>query len=290
MVARKPTTRRNVLRTVGASTVGLVATAGAVSGSEDDHDQLMRTAKKILRRRGPEARAEFLRNHGYESTYQGGRATMPDSSVSTSDVDCIEPTNCDGEIEVNISIDYNIYNGYYSVGLQTRYKYLKGYTKRGIYRYDGPQYPKDGLGLYWDPNKWQITDEDYPANSMYSPTYGSWDNGSWIADKSGTGFRIDDNEVCKESSDAGDPDTGDKDWSDWDYCGVDLYTQSDWTENSEVRGEYVYVWNETNLSVGVSASYPPGVGVSVSGTTEEKKEDFATNLEGKSLIVDDTDL
>lgn len=249
--------------------------------------RLLNTAQKILQNRGPEARAQFLRNHGIKSKYHGGTTSLPDSGssdgLSTSSVDCIEPTNCDGDIEVNISIDYFPTYIDYHVSLQVRYKYALYISPRGYVDYNGPENPKDGFGLYWDNNQYQITNPGQPASSMLEPTHGSWDNGSWITGKEGTGFRINDKMVCDDSGQTGTVTT--KKWSNWDSCGVTLDPQSGHTDSSEVRGEYVYTYNDTNVSIGVGASFPSGISVSASGSSTTKKEDIGTNLSGGSLIV-----
>lgn len=247
-------------------------------------ERLLAEAKDILAKEGPEARAEFLRSHGVESQYKGGTKTLPKEDTTSDDVECIEPTQCDGQIEVNISLDYFRDFNLYSAGLQVRYLYSYYVGSRGNVSYDGPVRPKDGFGLIWNKSEWQITDPDTPANSMNPPEFGSWDNGSWINTKNGTGFRIDDNRVC---TDSGQNSITEKEWSDWASCSVNLDTQEDWSTDSEVRGEYVYTYNANNVSLGVSASFPAGVSVSASGSTSIKKEDIGTNLNGDSLIVTD---
>jgi len=286
--------RRTVLKTLGAGIAGL-GSAGLVQGSNDHSSKepmaLMKEAQQVLQQNGPEARASFLESHGIKTTSKGISVSRPtsDGSVSTNSIDCIEPTRCggDGDIEVNISMAFLPTYSQYHVSLQFRYQYVYGITLSGYYDYSGPERPLDGTGLYWNPDEYQIENTTLPGESMTVPDHGSWDNGSWNVARSGSGFRVDDLQVCYDSGSYGDDLS--EHWSDWDSCGVMLVPQADHSSSSLVKGEYVYAWNDDYLSPSVSASYPLGIGVSFSGSSSVQKEDLATNLQGEALAVSSSD-
>lgn len=250
-------------------------------------DKLLEKARQILREEGPEARSEFLRSHGVKSKNERIQVGLKKTGSDTGDevkaqhVDCIEPTKCDGDIQVNIVGNFFPSSLEYVVGLDVRYRYQMWVSNTGYFYYDGPEPPVDGMSLWWDTDEYQITNTSYPANSMTSPQYGSWDNGSWLRDgKSGTGFRIKDKKVCGNS-----PYTQTDSWSNWDSCEVKL-TSNGTSGDTNVYGAYLYTYQASSISLAIGASYPTGISFSISGSNSVKSEDFATNLDGEALQLD----
>lgn len=291
MARKDQPTRRTVLKTTAAGlsvVTGGVATVGTAAAemTEEEADSILDKAQSILQTEGPDARAEFLRSNGIRSNHTGGTTTLSytdQDGATTDDIGCISPTMCDGEIEVNISIDYLKKLGYYYVSLQTRYKHIHYVSEKGNLQIDMPENPKDAFGLYWNPDEWDLNRPDKLDEGMFPPEYGSWVNASVSHEEDGTGFRVDDRKVCFES-----PETtqgGGKEWSNWARCGVQLAPGDDHTSASTVSGEYRYTWNDSNVSIGVGAGFPTGISVTGVQNTTVKERGIGTDLDGYDLEI-----
>jgi hypothetical protein len=293
MAEKCPLDRREMLKASGVGLATLASGAGPVGTTDDkmteeEAEEILSRAQTTLREDGPEARARYLRGEGIRSTYTGGTTSVKytsRNSIHAQDIECIEPNRCDdGEIEVNISIDYLRKLGYYYVSLRTRYKY--NYWDRGRrsgYYDDTPQRPRDRIRFYWDSGEWELNTPEYPRESVFPPDYGSWDDESWIRGEGGTGFLVNDRRVCIQSGTT--ERHGDKEWSQWARCGVQLAPGPEHTESSAVSGEYCHTWNAQSPPLSVTTNSRTGVRISLLDDPLTKKEKLATTLEGKSLTI-----
>lgn len=286
------TTRRDTLKTIGVATtgaVGLVGLPSIVSGSstmdKERFDELIAKGNSILESDGPQARDQFLRNKGLDVGRETYDYALPDekSDVSTNSIDCVDPTNCNGDIRCSLSITMrNMYDPYSYVELSTsiRYNYRTEYYGPV---YNGPERPKDAFGIAWERDHWQLRGYDpgntNPATRMAEGSYVDWDNGSW--NQEGTGFRLDDRNLCTSSGYTGYG----EEWSDWTSGGVDLELGPDWSSGDTVTAIYKHSWNANDVNFGVSISYPFGISITPSGSPPIKSEDLQTNKSGTNLAV-----
>ena len=305
MSQRNGVSRRNVLKKTGlliAGTTGLASTAAATNErSSDEFQAIVEAGQQILRKKGPEARQQFFKKHGLASTYEKHQYGLPSSAggVSTQDLDCVEPENCNNnpDLELSIGLVYDSFNNEYFATLDSRYRYSYYHSVvTGSYHFDGPENPLDGFGFFWEKDHWRLRNRTTPYDSMSAPNHGSWDNGSWINGKDGTAFKVDDRQICIDSGVTedtpaeepwSDPSEGQEGWSNWDTGGVYLVRGSNWQRGDTINAEYIYTYGQTTTDFDLTISYP--LGLSIDRETTIQKEDIATNPDGKALVVTESD-
>ena len=282
-----------------ASVIGISGSVHAADPKEERYDELIRAGQQILEQQGPKARDKFLEKHGFVTTRTTHEYDVPavaqrkkessSGNVSTENVDCIDPTNCNGDISLSLGMSYWRYNNIYHVDLSARFRY-EYYTVSGYpyEHYYGPENPLDGFGITWEKDHWALSNYDpgntKPANAMTESSYVDWDNGSW--NRQGTGFTLDDQRLCKDSGTTGSSGvTSTEQWSNWTSGGVDLRPSGEWTEGDTVCGIYTYTWNDSSVDFSVGVSYPYGISLSASTSTSMNSQDLQTNINGTNLAV-----
>lgn len=286
------TDRRTVLKTAALAGVGGVsAVSTATAGRErspEEFERHLQKAREIHDEAGIEQRVRYLEAHDIETGYARFVSSLPDRGEGPDAMDgtgqgdfCVEPDKCDGDIDLTLSLSYDMYNGRYFADLSMRYDYnLQTPESHGYYSYSGPQNPQDGAGILWERDTWKLQDRDDPTYCTVGDDNVEWDNGSWNYE--GVGYRVDSRDIAEGS---GSTSIGGA-WSDTEHAGVYLRTGEDYTEGDSVNAAYRYTWSSGELS-GVSVGYPWSVSVSVSSTTES--EDLQTDLDGNSLRVTESD-
>lgn len=301
---KKSIRRRKVLRTAaitGLGTAGItsVTSANTQMSDEEFHGHMMKS-REVHDRAGPEAASKYLESNGIPTHHtreviDGSRAagstatTSGDSDGGKAHGDfCVEPDKCDGDIDLTLRISFNRYNTTYYATLSMRYRYKK--VSKGnhydSYRYcSGPQYPVDGTGILWERDHWKLENRDDVPSSTSGDDHIAWDNGSWNYE--GVGFRVNSRDIAYESEvSAGNCYDASEKWSDTEFASVVLEKGEDWERGDAIHAAYEYTWNEGEVD-GVSVGYPWFVSVNASSDT--KKENLQTDLDGKNLLVTASD-
>ena len=304
---KKSIRRRKVLRTAaitGLGTAGItsVASANTQMSDEEFHGHMMKS-REVHDRAGPEAASEYLESNGISTHYTreviGGSRAAGSTATTSGDSDggkahgdfCVEPDKCDGDIDLILRISTNNYTTTYYATLSMRYHYLK--VKRaghweGDARYKycfGPKYPVDGAGITWERDHWKLENRNDAPSSTNGDDHVAWDNGSWNYE--GVGFRVNSRDIAWESEESyGQCHNEPEKWSDTEFADVQLEKGEDWERGDGIHAAYEYTWNEGEVD-GVSVGYPWFVSVNASSDT--KKEDLQTDLNGKSLLVTASD-
>ncbi|MDZ7746726.1 MAG: twin-arginine translocation signal domain-containing protein [Halobacteriales archaeon] len=286
-------TRRDVIKSAGIAGAVLATGSGvssAQSNGQPSYQELIEESQRILETRGMDARDEFLANRGFSNSRQTITVGDPTSSddeptVSPQQVDCIDPTNCDGDISLSLGISYYRYSNVYYVDLSARFRY-EWYPVGVSDNYYGPETPADGFGLTWERDHFQLSNYEpgstSPANVMSEGSFVDWDNGSW--NREGTGFTLDDRGLCKDTGTTGGSRfSSSKQWSNWTSGGVTLDLGPDWTGGDTIRGLYSYTWNESNTNVSVSVGYPRTISVTASSSEKMEQETLQTDIDGIQL-------
>jgi len=206
-----------------------------------------------------------------------------EDEVGTEKVDCVEPNKCDGDIDLTLSVTFDIYNGEYYVDLSIRL-YYEYQRNRYVDYYKGGEDPLDGCGLQWERDHWKLSDRTDVPRSTATDSYTSWDNGSW--DYEGVAFRVDDYQLCDDSHDRRGTYY---EWSDYAHAGAYLRHGSDHESGDTVTASYIHTWNEGGLGTGFSVSYPWGISLSASASSTVESQNLQTDLEGNSLMIDAND-
>lgn len=281
----KALNRRNFLATTGLA-ITTMPTVAAVS-SEDTEDltfhEKIKKADKILREEGKKARSDYLESQDIPSTVTRGKFAssrmeeQESGGISPDKVDCVEPTQCDGDIDlamsINLNYDRDCYYTHVSVGI--RYINYEG-PFGGAYK--GGEKPVDGLGFHWPEEEWEVEDQYDIPSSTNGDTNIEWDNGSWTPE--GLAFKVDDREMCTDV-------TGQSpEWSDYESAGVYMNKGDDWESDSAIHATYLHTWN--GIATGFSVGYPPSISLSASSTAES--EDLQTTLTGQTLMVTTSDM
>lgn len=185
----------------------------------------------------------------------------------------VDPTSCDGDIDVTLSFTALWEGGYYA-SVMVRMNYFRWVNRYGTY-YKGGEDPVDGIGIQWERDHWKVENRDNIPESTEGDTNISWDNGSW--NHQGVAFRVDDEDLCKDSGYT----EGGPDWSDFESCGVYLEQGDEYEVGDDITASYRHTWNGYNLSF--SVSYPWGI--SIGGGSNVDSKDFQTELDGDTLRV-----
>ena len=136
--AANTTNRRKALQILGGTAVaatGFSPLVTATSSSEMDREtvkSLIKEARKIGNVKGLAQREEFLENSGIPTGTKKSTYSLEEGdseSVSTNEVRCVEPTSCDGDIDVALSISYLDYSDEFFVDSATRIRY-NGYRNQ----------------------------------------------------------------------------------------------------------------------------------------------------------------
>lgn len=284
--------RRKILKAAAATSMGAVSavsTSTAEHGrTEDEFQKHIQQARRIHKRAGIEQRMQYLEAHDIPTGYSRVISGFPNKGEGPGIMDgtgqgdyCVEPDKCDGDIDLTLSISYDMYNGRYFADLSMRYKYSYQTTSsHGYYSYSGPQDPVDGAGLLWERDTWKLQDRDDPGYCTSGDDHVEWDNGSWNYES--VGFRANSKQIAKSTGTTSISDH----WSDTEHAGVYLRTGDDYSEGDTVNAAYRYTWNSGEVN-GVSLGYPWTISISASSSTES--EDLQTDLDGYSLKVDEND-
>jgi hypothetical protein len=105
--------RRSTIKYIGATIAGISRFSGLGMADADNHSgrELLREAKLIGNRQGPEARAQFLRDNDLPTGYSRTKFSLDEAEtsvegaptaeslsggVSPERVDCVDPTSCCG--------------------------------------------------------------------------------------------------------------------------------------------------------------------------------------------------
>lgn len=279
--------RRTVLKTLGAGAVA-TSTVGSSIGSanqqppkaEEKVDALLEAARQVGRRQGPLARVRFLRNHGIPTTIKQAEFQFPaekigEDEVSTEKVDCVEPTQCDADIEVYLSFSYlGDLDQYYAEAMM-RMRYMYTYSSGYYYMLSGGEDPDDGLGFQWEKDHWKVRNPDDLLDSTKGDSHIGWDDGSW--NQQGLAFRVHDYDMCVDNGPTGDT----YEWTPYEYAGVYLEQDDGFQEDDPITASYLHTWKGTVSSF--SVSFPAGISVGVGNNVEA--EDFQTNPNGDTLRV-----
>jgi hypothetical protein len=302
---KKSIRRRKVLRgaaITGLGTAGIpsVASANTQMSDEEFHGHMMKS-REVHDRAGPEAASEYLESNGISTHYSreviGGSRAAGSTATTNGDSDggkahddfCVEPDKCDGDIDLTLRISYNRhYSRRYYATLSMRYRYEKvkasGRKKRDS-MCSGPRYPVDGAGIMWERDHWKVRNRNDVPRCTDGDDHVAWDNGSWNYE--GVGFRVNSRDIAWESGAQGSNCWyAEEEWSDTEFAEVQVEKGEDWERGDEIHAAYQYTWNEGEVD-GVSIGYPWGVRVSSSSDT--KKEDLQTDLDGKNLLVTASD-
>ena len=301
---KKSIRRRKVLRTAaitGLGTAGItsVTSANTQMSDEELHGHMMKS-REVHDRAGPEAASEYLESNGISTYYTreviGGSRAAGSTATTSGDSDggeahgdfCVEPDKCDGDIDLTLRISYRRGYNYYYVTLSMRYRYKKVPPSGGEHfptMCSGPRRPVDGAGIMWERDHWKLRNRNDVPGSTSGDEHVAWDNGSWNYE--GVGFRVNSRDIAWESGSEGNQCySAPERWSDTEFAGVRLEIGEDWERGDEISAAYKYTWNEGKVD-GVSVGYPWTVSVSASSDT--KKEKLQTNLDGKSLLVTASD-
>lgn len=280
---RDTVNRRKVLKNIGIGASGATLLGSPVlAGSSDPSprekmNNLLQTANEIGNSEGLEARESFLNSEGASTATQSHDFEISEKSTDSSDSDdptvspdkvgCVEPSNCDADIEVGISISYSPYANEFAVTLSNRMRYVVGTTVGG-------EAPVDGLAVQWGEDEWKIPDRDQVGNAFDGDAHTEWDDGSW--NKEGGAFRVNDAQMCDDSG-GGVYETH---WTPYEYSTVYLVQGTDHQDSSGVTASYVHTWS--GGVNGFSVSYP--FGISISGSATEHSEDLQTEPNGVDTL------
>ncbi|USZ69561.1 hypothetical protein NGM10_07465 [Halorussus salilacus] len=248
--------RRTVLRTAGAGLAGAGVFSGAVSGrSGRDREAIIEQSHDVLQATGSvERQHEFLRNRGFNTTYDRVTYQIPTSGeVGTESFD-----KADLDITLSLFIDCSG-DGTYTA--QQSWTYDWG-------SFDGGADPMDISGLGWT-DGWDL--ESYTiSETTYSSEYVSYHDGS-VSEGPGIAFDVDDYGIMLDDE---------EDYN--HFFAVDLETVGDYTEEERrIQGSYTHLWESIEIT-GISIGYPASVSVSVSDATYKWKTD--TEDDGDTLL------
>jgi len=228
-------------------------------------------------------------------TVAGGLSAVSNATLGVSDtggtagdaVDATQPASRVRDIEVDISIDYLRKLGYYYVSMRVRYRCR--HSDRSVIDWvNGTSGgPNDVIGLYWNPTEWDLNRSDELYAGMFPPAYGSWINGSTGGRESGTGFRIDNEKLCRESPETVRDD--ERTWSRWARCGVQLAPGEDHTDSSTVVGAYHHIWNDDSVLIGADVGFQTGVSLTGLRGSDAKYRAIRRDADGIPLKVDAAD-
>ncbi|MEF8881305.1 MAG: hypothetical protein V5A34_02125 [Halapricum sp.] len=293
MVDKKTTggrSRRSVLKSTGITLAtiggasGLINKAAASGG--DSFRAKIRAGNRILKHIGPEARSEFFRNSGLRTGFKRANLSLArfQDGVGTQRVGCVEPEDCDGDIDLTLSITYDLYDGEYYVDLLIRHYIEYSNTRYTPVEHKGGEEPLDGCGLQWERDHWKLTDRtDIPASTS-TDEYTTWDNGSW--DYEGVAFQVDDRQMCDEQHEYLDFAST---WTNYAHAGAYLRYGSDHEDGDSVTASYMHTWNEGSLGAGFGVSYPFGISLSATASSSVETENLQTTLEEQTLMVNAND-
>lgn len=274
--------RRKFLKKV-AVTSGVLGSGitGTTSATDDEFREKIIEANNLTRSKGPEARADFLESEGYPTGYVRGtfRPTTRDGP-SSEKVGCVDPIQCDGDIDLTLSFSYNTYNHSYYAGVTMRMRYYYYTNQYGTF-YGGGVPPKDVLGIQWERDHWKLKNRDDIPGSTTDSDNITWANGSW--DFEGLAFNVDDETHCKSS---GFTPIEESEWSDYETVGAFLEKGDDYEALDSVTASYAHTWSGVVYDIGVS--FPAGISLTTGSNTQYKE--LQTDLDGDTLIVDESDV
>jgi len=287
--------RRNVLKAsagIGISSFSAATTAAADSNrTESDTRKHLLQARKIQSNAGIEARVRYLEAHDIRTGYARLAAPRPENSQGFSiqaadgegqDGYCVDPNQCDGDIDLTLSLSHDMRTGLYFASLAMRYKYSYQNTQsHGYYAYTGPRSPDDAAGITWEKDSWKVKDRQDIPSSTNGDANINWYNGSW--DYDGLGYKVDSKGIAKDS---GITSIG-MYWSDYEFADVELRKGSNYTDGDAIHGTYEYTWNGGSID-SISVGWPWTIGASYGTFT--KSRPLQTNLEAKTLSVTEDDI
>lgn len=277
--------RRRFLKGVGATAVAGLIPVGATAADEDNEltfTEKVRKADNLLHKEGEDARTEFLNGSGIEQTaISRGKFSVErlngDSGPSPDRVDCIDPTQCEGDIDLSLSLNFNPYRGKYVVNATVSLYYVN-WEGPYVGTYKGGEKPEDGLGFHWPRDEWKIDDRENIPGSTLGDDNISWDNGSW--NEKGLAFGVDDKAMCTNVTDR------DGDWSDTEFATAYVQLGDNHKPDSPIYATYLHTWSGS--SYGFSVGFPPSI--SLSGSSSAESKSLQTTLNGDTLLVSEEDL
>jgi len=286
--------RRKVVKKIVTGIAGtalIPASVAAADYGDDEFRKRVAIADRIARHHGIEARTRYLEDKGYPTGYKQFQYTINnDENIGTNRVDCVEPRQCDGDIDLILSISYNSRsNEYYvSTSVRMRFEYrTKSFGDWGLETdyviYRGGEDPADGIGFQWKEEHWKVADRDYLYSSVSGDRNISWDNGSW--NRQGMAFKVDDLSLCDDSV-GRETNEREPTWSDIETCGIFVEKGEEWEREDAITASYVHTWEGANIDFGVS--WPFGLTVT-SSSGPVRDENLQTDLDGKSLRVNASD-
>jgi len=223
---------------------------------------------------------EFLRNHGIPTGIEKAEFSFPEEKAeedgaSTQKVDCVEPTQCDADIQVYLSFSYlGDLDQYYAEAMM-RMRYLYTYSGGYYHMLSGGEDPDDGLGFQWENDHWEVRSPNDLLDSTEGDTHIDWDDGSW--NQQGLAFKVHDYNMCVDNG----PTEDTYEWTPYEYAGVYLVQGDAFQEDDAVTASYMHTWKGTVSTF--SVSFPAGISIGVGNNV--KAEDFQTNPNGDTLRV-----
>lgn len=229
--------RRNVLKTAGASLVGLSAFPALSSATRKKPPEVIQKGLRIRDKTNSTDRfVEYLRNHGFTV----GRSTTTASYPLSASDDGMSTQKLD---EVDLTMDLIIYYDCSTCDYDCVVDLSWDWSQQGVDDWGEP--PRDITGFYWENADWEIATSDYYTSDLvYFDGF----------DDTHTHFEFNDSK-------------GD-DGSQY-YCASLLTPTGDTTEsNREVGGQYTHTYDGVTIK-SVYGSYPAGIQVELSNEDKE---------------------